>query len=106
MMGRAEFFLQIDSHMELKKNWDSELLKMWASTNNEYAVLSSEPPDLPYMARTEEDRKVVPHLCKAKWTTRGMVRNDLSRAAANLDAPLLSNLWSGTSHYFISITIH
>ncbi|MDX2112353.1 MAG: GlcNAc-transferase family protein [Alphaproteobacteria bacterium] len=39
-----EFTLQIDSHMRFEQGWDEALLHMWASCENDKAVLSCYPP--------------------------------------------------------------
>jgi hypothetical protein len=40
-MINGEFCLQTDSHMDYEIDWDKLMLEMWASVNNEYAVLST-----------------------------------------------------------------
>ncbi len=94
-MGNAEFCMQTDSHVNFVRGWDVVALDTWAATKNEYAVLSTSLPDsMKTSSEAITSSKVVPHLCSSSWTDRGMVRNDKAKAAANLQEPILSNLWS------------
>lgn len=94
LMGDEEFCMQIDSHMDVVKNWDAEMLTMWAATNNEYAVLSTYVPDLASLGVNVNNRWEVPHLCQSLWSDRGMVRNQQASSAINLETPILAPLWS------------
>ena len=58
-----EFCLSIDAHVDVIQDWDEELLTMWASTKNEYAILSTQPPDISQLH--EGNHGKVPHLCQA-----------------------------------------
>ena len=62
--------MQIDSHVDVVKGWDVELISMWTSVGNEYAVLSTVPPDLPQLGKSTLDHIEVPHLCQATFTDR------------------------------------
>lgn len=112
-MAGAEFCMQIDSHTYLTNSWDSELLKIWASAENEYAVISTQLLGtsilyvlifittlvisiLPDAKKSKEhaSSSVVPHMCNAEWGDRGIPKNSIPRAAANLEKPLLSPMWS------------
>ena len=94
-MGNAEFCMQIDSHVSFVSGWDVVALDTWAATRNEYAVLSTSLPDsMKTPSEVIAVSKVVPHLCSSSWTDRGLVRNDKAKAAANLQEPIISNLWS------------
>jgi hypothetical protein len=76
MISNSEFCLQIDSHSLFVQDWDVVALEMWGSINNEYAILSTQVPDLSYAASVSPDNSVpVPHLCEAEWANRGIVRN-------------------------------
>ena len=45
------FSLQIDSHIRFDKNWDTTLLNMYYSTNDEFAIISHYPTG--YDSQTE-----------------------------------------------------
>ena len=66
-----EFCLSIDSHVDVVSNWDVEMTKMWASTENEYAILSQRPPDIAALPSDSEyaQHKRVPHVCQATVNT-------------------------------------
>jgi hypothetical protein len=85
--------LQIDSHVTFVKNWDTLAMQVWASTANEYAVLSTALPSQDFKVPSGGS-EVVPHLCEAEWTDRGIVRNKNAHAAAHLTEPIISPLWS------------
>lgn len=89
-----DFCMQIDSHSDVIKDWDSALTAMWGSIDNEYAVLSTTPPDISSLGKNVNNRWEVPHLCQATFTESGMVRNLLPRAAMDLEKPILAPLWS------------
>ena len=72
MISNSEFCLQIDSHSLFVQDWDVVALEMWGSINNEYAILSTQVPDLSYTVSPDNS---VPHLCEAEWANRGIVRN-------------------------------
>ena len=57
-----EFCLQIDAHSDVVPHWDSAMLQTWAATGNEYAVLSTHPPDLAELTLPQEE---VNHVCQA-----------------------------------------
>lgn len=42
-MANEEFCLQSDSHVDLIPDWDMALMNMWGMTQNEYAILSTQP---------------------------------------------------------------
>lgn len=94
-----EFCLQIDSHVQLLPNWDIDLITMWTKTNNEYAVLSTYPPEASSQYKIGE----FPHVCTATFTKSGLVRNMLPTKAKGFDAPLLTvsnNFSSYDYHYY------
>jgi len=104
LRGEEEFCLQIDSHMDFIQYWDDIILSEWASINNEYAVLSTVPPDISALEREREREREggskqvksteVPHLCSVMWSERGMIRNQVATSALSLSLPLLSPLWA------------
>lgn len=58
-----EFCLSIDAHSDVAQDWDDDLMKMWAATDNEFAVLSTQPPDIKQLSEGSQGK--VPHLCQA-----------------------------------------
>jgi predicted metal-binding protein len=46
LLEDEEFCMQIDSHSDFISGWDVAMTKMWGSINNEYAILSTKPPDI------------------------------------------------------------
>lgn len=51
LLGEQDFALQIDSHMRFVPGWDSRLLQMYFSLNDDKAVLTHYP--MPFDAQTE-----------------------------------------------------
>jgi len=86
LLRDEEFCLQIDSHIQLLPNWDIDLISMWIKTNNEYAILSTYPPENSNQYKSGE----FPHVCTATFTKNGLIRNMLPLKARNVDAPLLA----------------
>lgn len=94
-----DFCLQLDAHAVFTRAWDSKLLKQFADTNNEYAVLTTYPTDAGTLRSNGEfpntnNHWEMPHLCTARTLGNGVVRNDQASAAANLERPLLGKLWA------------
>lgn len=91
-----DFCLSVDSHMEFGHDWDKELLDMFALAGNEYAILSTRPPDLdqlPERASANDNSHDVPHLCSVTFTSN--VRMGQTTVARNLSKPKLTNgVWS------------
>jgi len=97
MLEDEDFYLQIDSHMDFVEEWDVKLLNEWKAARNEYAVLSTHPPDVKRKNDAAQDPSVlneVPYLCEATITSAGLVRNKPAYALVNIDKPILSPLWS------------
>jgi hypothetical protein len=65
-----EFCMQVDAHSDVVHDWDTSLTNMWGSINNEYAVLSTVPPDLPDLGKNIQDHWEVNHLCQARFTDK------------------------------------
>ena len=86
LLRDEEFCFQIDSHISLLPNWDVDLISMWMKTNNEYAVLSTYPPQASSQYKAGE----FPHVCTATFTKSGLVRNLLPTKAKGFDKPLLA----------------
>jgi hypothetical protein len=64
LLQDEEYCLQLDSHSDVIQNWDEELFHMWGATENEFAVLSTQPVDISKLSQQSQDGKV-PHLCQA-----------------------------------------
>lgn len=62
LINDEEFCLQIDAHTDFIKDWDIEMTNMWGSINNEYAILSTVPPNIDELSENKDE---VPHLCEA-----------------------------------------
>lgn len=101
MVKDEEFCMQTDSHMDFVQNWDSEMLQMWGSTNNEYAVLSTYVTAIEELPHLGEGKKglnglhEVPHLCMVTLGgAHGLVRNWGTKCARMLPRPKLTNaIW-------------
>jgi hypothetical protein len=94
-----DFCLQLDAHAVFTRGWDSKLLKQFAATSNEYAVLTTYPTNAGTLLPNGEfpntnNHWEMPHLCTAHLQGKGVVRNDQASAAANLERPLLGKLWA------------
>jgi hypothetical protein len=70
LLKDEEFCLQMDSHSDMLKGYDAELLKMWGTVDNEYAVLSTAAPDISTLEQNVNDRWEVPHLCQGSFSDR------------------------------------
>ena len=90
-----DFCLSVDSHMEFGHDWDRDMIDMFALAGNEYAILSTRPPDLDQLQRANanDDSHEVPHLCSVTFTSN--VRMGETTIARNLSKPKLTNgVWS------------
>lgn len=67
LLQDEEFCLQLDSHSDVVQNWDVELTDMWGLTENEMAILSTQPVDISMLGLNDN---AVPHLCQAKIDER------------------------------------
>jgi hypothetical protein len=103
MLRNEEFYLQLDSHSLLTKDWDVLMLEEWVATGNEYAVLSTYPPDVADKAKFEsggESVGTVPHLCASTFAHKGMVRNARAVPVSGLNSdglspqPILTTRWA------------
>jgi hypothetical protein len=64
MFGGQDFAMQIDSHSTFVQDWDEMMIRMWAQTGNEYAVLSGYPRSEGEMGRSEY--RNIPMICTAQ----------------------------------------
>lgn len=107
LLQDEEFCMQTDSHMDFLPNWDIKMIDMWASTDNEYAVLST------YVASTEtydvnmdgqkgtNGRYEVPHLCMVHFHgSHGMIRVWGTKCMANMFRPKMTNIVWGAGLSF------
>jgi hypothetical protein len=90
--------MQIDSHMDFVSNWDTKMLEMWASTENEYAILSTYVTDASELKNLGDGKKgvnglhEVPHVCMITFDgANGLIRNWGTKSARNLPRPKLNN---------------
>lgn len=101
-LGKDEFCLQMDSHMDFVHNFDSHMMEMWAQTDNEYGILSTyvTASENLHLFEGENAKGVngvheVPHLCMI--TLQGqhsMPRNWGTKCARALPHPKLTNsIW-------------
>eukprot|EP01031_Cornospumella_fuschlensis_P026623 gene26623-32172_t len=95
LIHEEDFCMSIDAHTDVIQNWDTEITKMWGSVQNEFGVLSGQPPDVSVMKLGGDRASVVPHLCQAT-IKKGNVVNLPPVEAHGLTAPLLSPLFSST----------
>jgi hypothetical protein len=66
VLGNEEFCLQIDAHSKFVKDWDEKLKQEWVATQNEFAIISTQPSPT-----TEQDdaslSKIVPRNCAVEF---------------------------------------
>jgi len=62
-----DFCLQLDAHSDVAAHWDTAMLEAWAATSNEYAVISTHPPDI---AELNTANGEVNHLCQAAFASK------------------------------------
>jgi hypothetical protein len=98
LLEDEEYCLQIDSHMEFLPGWDVSMLEMWASTNNEYAILSTYVTDSNDINSIKDISKglnglhEVPHLCIVGFHgSGGMPRNFGTKCMRMFPSPKLTN---------------
>jgi hypothetical protein len=98
-LADEEFCLQIDSHMSFLTGWDSALREEWLAAQNEYAVISTMPPNTSDQALYEQggDRAhQVPRVChlERSHTNFPMFTKPPKSFAVNLRTPLLAHSWN------------
>ena len=102
LLRDEEFCMQTDAHMDFVPNWDVKMMKMWADTGNEYAVLSTYVSDASQLKYNIEegskglnDHQEVPHLCMVTLDgANGLVRIWGTKCARNLPHPKMTNaIW-------------
>lgn len=90
MIHDEEFCMQVDSHTDAIQNWDTLLMDMWGSINNEFAILSTRLPDITQLPKKSTE---VPHVCHFGLSENGMIRALQPRKARNLEKPILAPMW-------------
>lgn len=98
-LADEEFCLQIDSHMDFIQGWDAALKEEWLGAQNEFAVLSTMPPNMADRANYEDGGdKVgqVPRLChlERSYSNFPMFTKPPQGFAVNLKVPLLAHSWN------------
>jgi hypothetical protein len=93
-----DFCMQIDAHTVFSRNWDEEIIRQWADTDNEYAILTTYPTNAKDITedggvQNANNHWEMPQLCSAQLAGEGLVHNSIAGAAANLERPCLSKLW-------------
>lgn len=98
LLRDEEFCMQTDAHMDFVPYWDVHLMGMWASTGNEYAVLSTYVADSTQLQFNLDGKAglnglhEVPHLCMVTLDgAHGLVRVWGTKCARNLPKPKLTN---------------
>ena len=68
-VNAGDYCLSIDSHTEFGHDWDKDMVEMFREADNEYAILSTRPPDLNQLGTNKEGYRQVPHLCSVTFTS-------------------------------------
>jgi len=111
LLRDEEFCMQTDSHMDYTPGWDVSMMKMWAQTNNEYAVLSTYVADIAELHRQIDHPHApalgtnklheVPLLCMVTFTSsHKMVRNWGTKCMRMMPEPKLTNIVWGAGLSF------
>ena len=99
LLKDEEFCMQTDAHMDFVPDWDVKMMKMWADTKNEYAVLST------YVTASSQleletvpgsnglgGSFEVPHLCMMSLAgSHGMPRVWGTKCMRNMPRPKMTN---------------
>ena len=99
--------MQTDAHMDFVQRWDSKMMRMWADTNNEYAILSTYVADSSELPHYEDGMKgmsnlhEVPHLCMVTLQgANALVRNWGTKCMRMMPKPKLTNVIWGAGLSF------
>jgi hypothetical protein len=57
-----DFCMQIDAHTHTVQDWDVKMLGEWAMTQNEYAILTTYPTNVPDLGKNVNNHWEMPHL--------------------------------------------
>ncbi|KAL7537933.1 hypothetical protein ACHAWF_005943 [Thalassiosira exigua] len=106
VLGDEEFCMQIDAATDFDPGWDELAIRQWATTGNEYAILSTEPPSSKEREKGASNGSEVPRQCNIKIGSEGvpLYENVADGKAIGLRQPLLSTTHSssfafGKCHY-------
>jgi hypothetical protein len=97
-----DFCMQLDAHTIFTQGWDNNIIEEWASTKNEYAILTTYPTNANEITKAESQNNKLPnannhwempHICDVSGYN-GIVRNAQAFAAAGLTRPLLTKFWA------------
>ncbi|GBG27229.1 Skp1-protein-hydroxyproline N-acetylglucosaminyltransferase [Hondaea fermentalgiana] len=94
LLQDEDYCMQIDAHTIFKKGWDRALLREWAATQNEFAVLSTYPTNYKDLDKNSNHHWEMPHICGVQIRSGGFISNKQAGAAANLERPLIAPLWA------------
>ena len=86
--------MQIDAHSDVVDHWDEHLLQQWSQTQNEFAVLSMQPPDVTMLTDSNSNPDSIPLLCQTTVNAQGLIVNLPPTEAVHLKRPLLSTMLS------------
>lgn len=108
MVEDEEFCMQSDAHMDFLDDWDTGIMSMWASTNNEYAVLSTYVYDSAILPHIESSggKGINGHheasiLCKLRFDgMHDMPRVHDPKFMVNMPKPKLTNMMFGAGFGF------
>jgi [Skp1-protein]-hydroxyproline N-acetylglucosaminyltransferase len=64
LYNNEKYYLQIDSHINFVKDWDTKLIDMYNSLENNKAILSTYPLDY-----KDRNSKGVPYICESMYNT-------------------------------------
>jgi hypothetical protein len=68
-----DYYLQIDSHTKLVKDWDEKLINMIENTPHSKSVISHYPPVIEEYSSDKENNTNVPRICKSFFNDREMI---------------------------------
>ena len=94
LLHDEEFCLQLDAHSSFIKHWDAEILREWSMTKNEFGILTTYPTSAQNLHRDFMGFMSMPHLCGAKISDSGLIKNNQAGSVANVDRPVLQPLWA------------
>ncbi|OQS04180.1 hypothetical protein THRCLA_03569 [Thraustotheca clavata] len=93
-----EFCMEIDAHSQFLPNWDVEIVKEWARTENEMAVLSTYPMAYSFIGKNNTIPKhYSSHLCGylPRATASDIPIIEGMRLIDNSEYPQMAALWGG-----------
>lgn len=68
-----DYYLQIDSHTKLVKDWDEKLITMIEKIPNKKSIISHYPPIIEEYTPDKEQNTIVPRICKSFFNDRNMI---------------------------------